>query len=250
MDDSATLSRYLLHELPPREEEEVERRYFSDPQYLALLEAAEGDLIDAYVRNELTRAQRERFEQYFLCTRARRERLRMAEAMMAHLPQPKPRWRVAVLALAATLLLAVGLGAWLWTRTPATTTPVAQQQPVPPPPRIETPRAPVTASLALLPGLVRDASAAPQKLVLTPGLEQVRVSALVEVEGHWRDLHASLRAADGRELWSAAHLSLHDDRTVRMTIPAARLVEGEHLLVISADGEPLGDYPFVVEGGS
>lgn len=104
IEDSALISRYLLQDVTAKEQEEIERRYFSDPEYLAVVEAVEGDLIDAYVRRELSRTQRQQFEENFLCTRARRERLKMAEALHRHLPQPKTDRRL-VFALGAALLV-------------------------------------------------------------------------------------------------------------------------------------------------
>ena len=232
VDDSAMISRYLLQDLTAGEQEAIERRYFSDPEYLTLMDAVEGDLIDAYVRRDLPRAQRQRFEKYFLTTRARRERLQMAEALLGHLPKRRAVPR-AVLAIAATLALVVGLAAWLWPRAS------------PPPAVVHVTKPPVVTTLVLMPGLTRDA-AEPQTLVLPRGVDQVRVSALVEVEGDLRDLRASLRDIEGREVWSAENLPLAADRTVSMTIPASRFANGEHVLVLSAGDEVIGDYLFVV----
>jgi hypothetical protein len=111
IDDSAVISRYLLRDLGTEEQEEIERRYFSDPEYLALIEAAEGDLIDAYVRRELSRAQRRQFEENFLCTRERRERLKMAEALHRHLPQPRPDRRLAI-AIGGALIVVAAVAVW------------------------------------------------------------------------------------------------------------------------------------------
>ena len=235
IDDSATISRYLLHEADEQEQEEIQRRYFTDPEYLALLEAVEGDLIDAYVRRELSHAQRARFEKYFLCTRSRRERLRMAEALQQNLRPVRKTWPRVALAIAASLLVIVGIAAWLFlaTRNSQPATPQVIQ-------RAETPRPPVTIAVTLLPGLTRD-SAAPQKIVLAPGVELVRVNALVELDGDWPELRASLGT------WTQSNLTLNADRTVTVTIPASRLAPGEHVLVLTSAEEPLGDYAFVVE---
>ena len=111
IEDSAVISRYLLHDVSPKEQEEIERRYFSDPEYLALIEAAEGDLIDAYVRRELSRTQRQQFEENFLSTRARREKLKMAEALHQHLPRPKPDRRL-LYTIGAVLLVLAAVAAW------------------------------------------------------------------------------------------------------------------------------------------
>jgi hypothetical protein len=238
-DDSSRITRYLLEDVTPSEQEEIERRYFSDPEYLALVEAVEDDLIDAYARRDLSRADRERFERYFLRTRTRRERVKMAEALLEHLPKRRS-FRPVILAIAATLVVLIGLGTWLVTRE---TPPVAPSPVVHAPARV-TPSAapPVTVAVTLMPGLTR-AGTTPGKVVLPPDTAEVQVSALIDVEGEWRDLSASLRSSD----WTAANLTMNGDRMVTMTIPATKLPAGEHVLMISSGGEVLGDYPFVVE---
>lgn len=238
MDDSTTLSRYLLHDVSEREREEIEGRYFRDPEALAQLDAVEGDLIDAYVRRELSREQRARFEKYFLCTRSRRERLRMAEALQMHLPRPRTAPRLLV-AIAASLLVVALLGIWLWTRTAP---PAVVHKPAPPVPSpVDPPRAPVTLAVTLWPGIPRDAASS-RTIALGPGVEQLQISALVEVEGEWRDLRASLRSTG----WTASNLTLSSDRTVTVTIPASQLPTGEHILVLTSGTEALGDYAFVI----
>jgi anti-sigma factor RsiW len=44
-------------------------------------------LIDAYLRNELTPERRQRFEQNYLTTEARRERVAMAAALLRHVDE-------------------------------------------------------------------------------------------------------------------------------------------------------------------
>ena len=238
-DDSSRITRYLLEDVTPSEQEEIERRYFSDPEYLALVEAVEDDLIDAYARRDLSRADRERFERYFLRTRTRRERVKMAEALLEHLPKRRS-FRPVILAIAATLVVLIGLGTWLVTREAQ---PVAPSSAVHAPARV-TPSAapPVTVAVTLMPGLTRAGTTLP-RVVLPRDVQTVQVNALIDVEGEWRDLSASLRSSD----WSAINLTMNGDRMVAMTIPATMLSAGEHVLVISARGEVLGDYPFVVE---
>jgi ferric-dicitrate binding protein FerR (iron transport regulator) len=113
IEDRAMIFRYLLQDITSKEQEEIERRYFSDPEYLAQIEAAEGDLMDAYLRGELSRAHRNLFEENFLCTRARRERLKMAEALHRHLPRPRPDRRLWYGVGAALLALAAAAVWWL-----------------------------------------------------------------------------------------------------------------------------------------
>ena len=54
--DELLLVKYLLGRLTEEEQVQVEDRAFADRDYMAALEAAEADLIDAYVRGELARS--------------------------------------------------------------------------------------------------------------------------------------------------------------------------------------------------
>jgi hypothetical protein len=72
------LVRYLLGKLNDDEEAQVENRAFADPDYLGALEAAEEDLIDAYVRNELPKSDRGAFERRFLTSPSRRSKVEFA----------------------------------------------------------------------------------------------------------------------------------------------------------------------------
>ena len=240
-DDSVRITRYLLHEVDAQEQEEIEGRYFSDPEYLALLEAVEDELIHSYVRGELSRRQQERFEKFFLCTRARRDRLRMAEAMQMHFVKRERGWTRMALAIAASLIVAVALGVWYFSTATRPAPPVVVQRSSPPPVRVAPPvRPPVTLAATLMPGLTR-AGSAPQKIVLRPDVDEVRFNVVVDVAGEWPDLRASLGT------WTTSGLTMNADRTVSIAIPAVQLTEGEHVLVLTSRDQPLGDYAFVVE---
>ena len=76
-----TLKQYLLGNLPAVERIEVENRYLSEEDVFHKLQVAEDELIDDYVRRNLSRADRDRFEQNFLCSAARRERVKSARAL-------------------------------------------------------------------------------------------------------------------------------------------------------------------------
>jgi hypothetical protein len=65
--------------------------FFSEAQAFERLMAIEDDLIDDYVCGDLSRQQRERFERHFLVSPERRERLALAEALVATVSeQPAP----------------------------------------------------------------------------------------------------------------------------------------------------------------
>lgn len=134
------ISRYLLGELPEDQQVEIEDRAFSDKDYLASITAVENDLIDEYVRGELSIADRQRFETRFLASAERRKRVEFATALrtvVSESPIPEKKlihdvrrsWRDSLYAflnglnpaarlafVAATILLILG-AAWLFTET-------------------------------------------------------------------------------------------------------------------------------------
>ena len=83
VESKETLVRYILGELSQEEREALEQRYFVNDEVWAELQAAETDLIDSYLRNELSVPQRDHFEQYFLASPRRRRRLEFARIQRA-----------------------------------------------------------------------------------------------------------------------------------------------------------------------
>jgi len=75
------LVSYLLGELSEEEQVRVEDHAFTDPSYLAEIEAAEADLIDTYVRGELPPDSLPGFERRFLRSPSRRSKLELAQAL-------------------------------------------------------------------------------------------------------------------------------------------------------------------------
>jgi hypothetical protein len=75
------LLNYLLGHLSNEEQARVEDRAFADAGYLDALEAAEADLIDSYVRGELSQADRRQFEQRFLASPQRRGKVEFARTL-------------------------------------------------------------------------------------------------------------------------------------------------------------------------
>ena len=137
------IARYLLGDLTEEQQVEIEDRAFADKQYLALITSVENDLIDEYVRRELSHTDQQKFESRFLASAERRKRVEFARAFArvpsaAAAPAPerivisepsKWSWRDSLYAfisglnpaakfavVAAMLVLLVG-GAWLLTET-------------------------------------------------------------------------------------------------------------------------------------
>jgi methionine-rich copper-binding protein CopC len=78
---------YLLEELPEAELEQFEDECFAQENWPVQIDLAEEDLIDAYLRDELTPEQRQRFERNYLTTEARLERVRVAAALLRHVDE-------------------------------------------------------------------------------------------------------------------------------------------------------------------
>ena len=82
MKKSKLFRRYLLGDLPSRQREELEIEYLSNETLFVEVQAAEDDLIDAYIRDELSRKERRQFEKQFLVSQERREKIALANALM------------------------------------------------------------------------------------------------------------------------------------------------------------------------
>ena len=122
--DDPLLVRYLLGSVAEDETERLDERSIADDQFAAHLRAVEHDLVDAYVRGELSGETLDRFRAHYMASPARRDKIRFAETLLAYqtraaattaparpgrrvfaVPRTIPRW---ALAAAAVLVLAAG----------------------------------------------------------------------------------------------------------------------------------------------
>ena len=78
------LIQYLLGELSEEEQEGVEQRFISDPEFYKQLLTVEDDLIDAYTEGELSQSRRTSFENHFLRSPDRHARVGFAKAFMVY----------------------------------------------------------------------------------------------------------------------------------------------------------------------
>jgi CHAT domain-containing protein/tetratricopeptide (TPR) repeat protein len=74
--------RFLLGDLSPNEQERIEIRLLEDVEFQELIQAAEFDLIDDYIRGDLTAEDVRRFERVFLNSPARRRKLATARILL------------------------------------------------------------------------------------------------------------------------------------------------------------------------
>lgn len=98
MNDERTTA-YLLEELTELEAKQFEEQCFAQAEWPEVeLESAEEDLIQAYIKNELSPERRKRFEENYLVTEARKERLLLARSFLlvactgSHQP-PRSWWQ-------------------------------------------------------------------------------------------------------------------------------------------------------------
>jgi hypothetical protein len=121
-----SLVRYLLGQLSEDELTRIEEKYFDDQESFAQLGVVESELIDAYVRHQLSEKDQQAFENFFLQLPERRQRVTFAQAFQLFVEQKQKapavdekssfyqaflhfidykRWSFAPLAVALLLLL-------------------------------------------------------------------------------------------------------------------------------------------------
>jgi hypothetical protein len=79
--DHATLVEYLLGSLPERDAELLDESSVANDEFAMRLSAVENDLLDAYVRGELSGAILEKFQKFYLSSGKRRAKMRLAESL-------------------------------------------------------------------------------------------------------------------------------------------------------------------------
>lgn len=263
-----TLVRYLLGQLSEDDQPQLEEEYFSDDDVFERLCTLEDELIDRYVRGELSGAQREGFEKRLLQSPEQRERIEFARSLMLRLPGPpatapvhlfrekartwRPTWlphwpmrRWAVLMPAALGLLAVVvLGTWL--RRPRAPSETHVQQPT----RSQTeqaarapdealPQAPKQpsegqiAALILTPGITRGGGSE-TRLVIPSNADVVELTASLEMV-EYETYRAELRTVAGQEIWNEKDLHPRETaagKGVILRVPAKLFANRDYILTL------------------
>src|SRR5262245_26910248 len=114
-----TLRRYLLGDVSPAEQEQVELWLMSDDEAYDVLVAAEDDLIDESLNGNLKSADLERFNNYFLAAPERKRKLQfdrslrryVKESQPGAVPQPVDLWNFLALFFRIRPVLAYGCAA-------------------------------------------------------------------------------------------------------------------------------------------
>jgi hypothetical protein len=80
--NSQLIDRYLLGSLSEAESERFDGLSITDDQFAAALQAAENDLVDAYIQGEISGDELEKFKCHYLASAMRREKVEFAQAFL------------------------------------------------------------------------------------------------------------------------------------------------------------------------
>lgn len=220
---------YLLGHLTDTDQQEFERRLISSEDVLEELLASEDDLIDEYLAQQLAPADRDAFEQHFLVTAERQEKLRFARALRRYvqtsapppeLPTPglllsrKHAWALVV---SMVVLVAVAASLWLYRSKPTSSQ--------------------LLAKITLTPSSGTRGEVLQTLKVGLPSrdgeLEAVLILPAERMAGD--EYRVSLEDVAGDML--DARVIAHDTRSVTVRIPAIKLHPGQYVLKLFARGE-------------
>ena len=81
--DDEQLRQYLLGALPEAEAERLHELSITDEEFARRLDAVENDLVDAYVRGELSEENLKQFKAFYLSSPKRRQKVQFAEGLLA-----------------------------------------------------------------------------------------------------------------------------------------------------------------------
>src|SRR5438552_4138214 len=81
LENDSMIKRYLLGELTQEGQQQIEERLLRDSDYFEHLQLCEDELVDEYVRGGLPPDEQRRFDDHFLSTPERHEKLRFARAL-------------------------------------------------------------------------------------------------------------------------------------------------------------------------
>lgn len=249
---------YLLEELPEEDSKRFEEECFAQESWPEQISLVEDDLIDGYLRGDLTPEQRRRFEQNYLTTPARLERVRAVAALIRQVDEyktgdlpsvvpPTPQgWSERLRAFwggrdlapryaAALVVLTVVFGA-LWL--------------------VLSPRAPRSFATLTLNNSLNNRLEGAQvgRVKLPSGVDALRLTLRLPdgaaQAARYRAELESLESADGGKINVEAERE--DAQSVRIEISTEQLEQGRYAIKLFADkpdgtAQRVGNYFFIVE---
>lgn len=242
--DDRVLTQYLLGGLPDEDAERVDELSVTDDDVAWQLRAVENDLVDAYVRGELSGDTLAKFCSSYLANPERRRRVEIANALRTTgTAAPRHAWPVLAWA-AALLVVAIGIGYFvIANRTHERPGPVEALN------RVATPQHVVpTVSLLLLPP-ARGVAAMP--VLRVPSADAHVIVRLQLESDDFPEYAVALRdLASNRTIFTTEHLKAGAN-VVSVDLAASSLKDQDYSLELSGvpaagAAEAIGSYPFRV----
>jgi hypothetical protein len=87
IEDERSMKQYLLGNLPEVEQLRIEERLLTDDDYYRTLLILEDELTDDYIKGSLSNQERKRFEEHFLSSPERRQKLKFASALKRYVSE-------------------------------------------------------------------------------------------------------------------------------------------------------------------
>lgn len=231
--DEGQVALYLLGSLPEQGAARLEEQVAGSEECLEIFQAVEDDLIRRYAAGELRSPERRRFEEHYLTTATRRERVGLALALAqlardkAAPPAAASGWK---LIACAAIAFAVACAAFFVVG-------------------VEPPVARTSAHLSLSPGQTRGEQAEPV-VKLVDDLGSVTAELRLERSGDYSAYRVVLRKPGGPVLWSGAATAGPD--AARVDIPVKAIGPGGYQMTLQAPTtggayQDVDDYFFSVE---
>jgi len=239
---------------------ELEQRLLLDAAFYEELTFVEDELIDEYLRAELSPSDRESFESHFMSAPERREKLRFARALEKHIraseaAQPLknfaegpnktrtffslPSFQNPILsyALVAAVLLLVAAISWMVWKNSRTAAPSGE-----------------VLAVTLTPGVIRGDDQAVKEIIIPARVATVLLQLQIESANQYPRYRADLYAADGGKTFEAHDLIPAPTGTnvaVNMQVAARVLAKGDYYIKLSGltpdnQYESVGRYAFRV----
>src|ERR1700722_7851559 len=241
------LIAYLLHQMAEDERQAFSERWFVEPQLRDELRMAEADLLDAYIRGEVSREQHKLIERYLLASSNQRRKLEFAQALAAALPRARPHrihWAM-VGAVARGLVLGAALSMVIARNrrlenelAPLQSQAVSQAQPAPPQGGIY--------AIFLPAGTLR--SSAGTRLSRPTGVDVLHLELGLE-PGQEREFDSAVVSVSGRIVFRQQPVSLEGAAPLArasLWIPSKLLAPGNYTVRLESSGTPVAYYSFTV----
>jgi hypothetical protein len=256
--DKILLKRYLLGWLEEEEQQQVEDHFVTDTGYFQELLMLEDELVDLYISGALSDLDRAKFEQYFLATTERQQKLEFAKALKKYigaasvkglrssadndegsdsrtriiLPLLHTQKPILGFSLAVLLTIIIFGTSWLivkklWLQNPAEQTSGS-----------------VVITATLSSGVLRGTGDI-KRIAIADGVSTVRLS-LELVTGEYQSYHAVVQTDKGYAIFTASELKpekTETGRAVILDLPARLLNKGDYQINLSGlvSGEKLED---------